>query len=151
MGLATAVERVHRSLAMARSEVMAIPCEACSRPVHEQAVVCPHCGDHTGVPADPDAAVLVAALPAVPEAVTAPPSTPEEAVASVIAPIVEAIGVAVGSALELLGGEPESPLPRAVARERQGRAITAESDKESAREAEPVRDVERAEQPRILT
>lgn len=31
---------------------MAIPCGACSLPVHERAVKCPHCGGETGVTAD---------------------------------------------------------------------------------------------------
>jgi len=31
---------------------VAIPCGACSKPVHEHAVLCPHCGEHTGVNAD---------------------------------------------------------------------------------------------------
>ncbi|MEO8552379.1 MAG: hypothetical protein ABI678_20520, partial [Kofleriaceae bacterium] len=31
---------------------MAIPCEKCSEPVHEQIVICPHCGEPTGVRLD---------------------------------------------------------------------------------------------------
>jgi hypothetical protein len=34
-------------------DLMAIPCEACGRPVNEEVVVCPHCGGPTGVPVDP--------------------------------------------------------------------------------------------------
>jgi hypothetical protein len=32
---------------------VAIPCEKCGQPVHEQVVICPHCGDASGVPTDP--------------------------------------------------------------------------------------------------
>ncbi|HEY1816936.1 MAG TPA: hypothetical protein VGG74_31525 [Kofleriaceae bacterium] len=32
---------------------MAISCEACGLPVHENVVKCPHCGSFTGTPADP--------------------------------------------------------------------------------------------------
>ncbi|MFT3694892.1 MAG: hypothetical protein QM831_17210 [Kofleriaceae bacterium] len=35
---------------------MPIPCQACSKPVHEQSVRCPHCGNATGVELDPVAA-----------------------------------------------------------------------------------------------
>jgi hypothetical protein len=44
---------------------VAIPCDVCGEPVHEQAVKCPHCGDFTGVPVDPIAAAEIATQPIV--------------------------------------------------------------------------------------
>jgi len=49
--------------------------------VHEQAVVCPHCGEPTGVPADPIAELEIAQLEPVEEAnpvlpLALEPSTP---------------------------------------------------------------------------
>lgn len=38
---------------------MAIPCQTCGDPVHEQTVICPHCGKPTGVARDPVAAAEV--------------------------------------------------------------------------------------------
>ncbi len=41
---------------------MAIPCEKCSKPVHEQVVVCPHCGELSGVPSDPIAEAEISVM-----------------------------------------------------------------------------------------
>ena len=41
---------------------MAIPCEKCREPVHEQIVICPHCGEPTGVPTDPIAVATIELL-----------------------------------------------------------------------------------------
>jgi hypothetical protein len=48
---------------------VAIPCEACGEPVHEQAVKCPHCGDFSGVPVDPIAAAEISTQPIIKPAV----------------------------------------------------------------------------------
>jgi hypothetical protein len=41
---------------------VAIPCEKCREPVHEQVVICPHCGQPTGVPTDPIAVATIEIL-----------------------------------------------------------------------------------------
>jgi hypothetical protein len=41
---------------------VAIPCEKCREPVHEQIVICPHCGEPTGVPTDPIAIATIELL-----------------------------------------------------------------------------------------
>ena len=41
---------------------MAIPCGQCGKPVHERAVVCPHCAGETGVDADPVAIAEISML-----------------------------------------------------------------------------------------
>jgi hypothetical protein len=41
---------------------VAIPCGQCSKPVHERAVVCPHCAGETGVDADPVAVAEISML-----------------------------------------------------------------------------------------
>ena len=41
---------------------MAIPCGQCGQPVHERAVVCPHCAGETGVDADPVAVAEISML-----------------------------------------------------------------------------------------
>ncbi len=54
---------------------MAIACDQCQRPVHEQTVVCPHCGGPSGVPRDPIALAEVSVmleLEGVPEPVPLP-------------------------------------------------------------------------------
>jgi hypothetical protein len=48
---------------------VAIPCDACGEPVHEQAVKCPHCGDFSGVPIDPIAAAEISTQPIVKPAI----------------------------------------------------------------------------------
>jgi hypothetical protein len=88
---------------------MAIACEACGEPVHEQVVVCPHCGERSGVAADVLATQQSLALLATD---ARPP------VDSAIEALVGALGTAVDSALDWLDGDGESELPRAIARER---------------------------------
>jgi hypothetical protein len=39
-----------------------ISCEHCHLPVHEQTVICPHCGDPSGVPRDPIALAEISVL-----------------------------------------------------------------------------------------
>lgn len=92
---------------------MAIPCEMCGKPVHEQTVVCPHCGDRTGNPADPEAARRIEEMPALAATEATPP---------VASAIIDVLGSAVDAALGLLAGEPETKLPRAVARETPSRS-----------------------------
>ena len=41
---------------------VAIPCAQCDKPVHERAVICPHCAGHTGVDVDPIAAAEVSLI-----------------------------------------------------------------------------------------
>ena len=41
---------------------VAIPCAQCSKPVHERAVVCPHCAGETGVEVDPIAVAEISML-----------------------------------------------------------------------------------------
>jgi hypothetical protein len=41
---------------------VAIPCGQCGQPVHERAVVCPHCAGETGVDADPVAVAEITML-----------------------------------------------------------------------------------------
>jgi hypothetical protein len=41
---------------------VAIPCGQCGQPVHERAVVCPHCAGETGVDADPIAVAEISIL-----------------------------------------------------------------------------------------
>lgn len=82
---------------------MAIPCEVCGEPVHEQAVKCPHCGDFTGVPVDPIAAAEISTQP-------------------IVKPEIDlhvAFGETVVSIVEAVTSEPEqadAELPRAIAR-----------------------------------
>ena len=81
---------------------MAIPCDACGEPVHEQAVKCPHCGDFTGVAIDPIAAAEISTLPIVKPEVDLQVAFGETMIA-----IVDAVTSA----------EPDNrELPRAVAR-----------------------------------
>jgi hypothetical protein len=102
---------------------MALPCQACGKPVHETAVDCPHCGDATGVPVDPIAEHEIDVLEKFP--VPLPDTRPNPLLAqhsgrgAVIDPIGRAVvdGVVkiVGAAAELIGDDDE-PVPRAVAR-----------------------------------
>ncbi len=82
--------------------------------MHEQIVICPHCGDHTGVPFDQEAALRIANMRKLPE----PARVPLGSV--VVDPITSVIGAAVDSALDLIAGDEEEDekIPRAVARER---------------------------------
>jgi hypothetical protein len=41
---------------------VAIPCGQCGKPVHERAVVCPHCAGETGIDADPVAVAEISML-----------------------------------------------------------------------------------------
>jgi hypothetical protein len=41
---------------------VAIPCEHCDQPVHEQTVICPHCGQPSGAPRDPIALAEISVL-----------------------------------------------------------------------------------------
>jgi hypothetical protein len=80
---------------------VAIPCEACGEPVHEQAVKCPHCGDFSGVPVDPIAAAEIATQP-------------------ILKPEIDpafAFGEAVIGVVDAVTSHPDNAeLPRAVAR-----------------------------------
>jgi hypothetical protein len=39
-----------------------IPCEKCTKPVDQHVVVCPHCGDLTGVQSDPIALAEISGM-----------------------------------------------------------------------------------------
>lgn len=54
---------------------MAIPCNMCGNPVHEQSVKCPHCGEATGVPVDPLARATIETMRKIPEIDGQPAST----------------------------------------------------------------------------
>ena len=88
---------------------MAIACDACGKPVHEQAVRCPHCGDLTGVPVDPIAAAEISVTAT---AIDLPSAEPLEA------RVVSAIVDVVSAAIELVKPErsDDDPVPRATAR-----------------------------------
>jgi hypothetical protein len=95
---------------------VAIPCDACGQPVHEQAVRCPHCGDYTGVPVDPVAAAEVELIPAV----LARPRADELPLDGVASALVDVVSHAIGAAAELVKPDrpDDDPLPRATARHR---------------------------------
>jgi hypothetical protein len=128
-----------------------IPCAACAKPVHEHAVVCPHCGGATGVAADPRltaeeraAAVELARVEA--DTHVPPPSyvyttggsytyDPEVALLEGVGVAAVAIGAVVKSAVEAVVDEraerasrPE--LPRAYARERTAPPVIPDPSKE---------------------
>ncbi len=94
---------------------MAIACDACGKPVHEQAVRCPHCGDLTGVPVDQIAAAEVRVTPATAIGL---PRDAEPLEARVASAIVDVVSHAIGAAVELVKpDEPDDdPVPRATAR-----------------------------------
>jgi hypothetical protein len=100
---------------------VAIPCDVCGLPVHEQIVVCPHCGEHTGVPVDPNAERAIQAMPELP----APALTADAA--HVLAKrrpgtaLVGSIGRTLAAGIALLGDRDQAdddPLPRATARKK---------------------------------
>lgn len=90
---------------------MSIQCEACTLPVDEHVVRCPHCGGFTGVPVDPDAAAAV-------ESMTVLAGTPRVDMPS---DPIETVGRIVNAAIEVIvprRGADAEPLPRATARRR---------------------------------
>lgn len=115
---------------------MAIPCNACSEPIHPQVVICPHCGEHTGVAADTtltaqEAAATVELARIKSDTYIAPPTLtrrdsgghhydPELALIGGAAAAALAIGAVVKSVVEAViedrDARPE--LPQAIARER---------------------------------
>lgn len=127
---------------------MAIPCAACTKPVHEHAAKCPHCGGATGIAADPtltaeerSAAVELAMREA--DANTPPASSlytgdssyaydPELALIGGAAAAVIAVGAVVKSAVEAVVEERRSrpELPRAYARERTAPPVVPEPSRE---------------------
>jgi len=141
---------------------VAIPCNACGKPVHSQAVICPHCGDATGVAADPTltgedavAAVELARIQA--DTYIAPlPFTgssyggygydPEVTLIGGAAVAAFAVGAVVKSVVEAVveerGAYPE--LPQAIARERTPPPVTLVSSREPEPAPAP------AAQPRFL-
>ena len=125
---------------------MAIPCGACSSPVHDRAVVCPHCGEATGVDVDPtltheerQAAVDLARLDS---DRYAPAYThgsfgydPELALLGGVVSAAVAVGAVLRTAVDAVTDEraerrsrPE--LPRAYARERTAPPVIPEPSKE---------------------
>ena len=103
---------------------MAIPCESCGKRVHEQVVVCPHCGHDTGVPADPLAESEIATLPELPAPQPTHEQVPLNAHGGLIGPLGSAIAngvtVVINAAFDLVVDEDsnDGPLPRAIAREK---------------------------------
>ena len=107
---------------------MSVPCEACGKPVHEQAVKCPHCGELSGVPVDPVAAAAIEAMPVLRELPSAPlpiwPDAghslhvPNEGEILVAQAIVSGVARVVDAAIELVKPDDpdDDPLPRAIAR-----------------------------------
>jgi len=94
---------------------MAIPCESCGSPVHEQVVVCPHCANDTGVPADPIATSEISLLP---ELTTEPTRDNRSLLIDAIAPIGRVVSAVVVTAAKGLADDDDEPLPRAIAREK---------------------------------
>jgi len=92
---------------------VAIPCATCGNPVHESAVKCPHCGDLSGVPVDPEALAEARAT-----AIDLPRDD-EPLQNRVATAIVEAVSHAFDAAAELVKpDDPDNdPLPRATARD----------------------------------
>jgi hypothetical protein len=115
---------------------VAIPCNVCGKPVHSQAVICPHCGEPTGVAADPtltgeeavaavelariQADTYVAPLPLTGSGYGGYDYEPELALIGGAAVAAFAVGAVVKSVVEAVveerGAHPE--LPQAIARER---------------------------------
>jgi hypothetical protein len=100
---------------------MALPCEACGKPVHEMAVDCPHCGEPTGVPVDPIAEHEIDVMEKFP--LPLPDATPNPLLAqhsgagAVLEPISRAV---VGGVAKIVGAviadDDDEPVPRAIAR-----------------------------------
>jgi hypothetical protein len=91
---------------------VSIQCEACTLPVDEHVVRCPHCGGFTGVPVDPAAAAAVESLTVLAGTprVDMPPDGPFEAVGRIVNAAIEVIVPRRSADAE--------PLPRATARRR---------------------------------
>jgi hypothetical protein len=98
---------------------MAIPCEVCGKPVHEQVVVCPHCGNDTGVPADPIAELEIAALPELAAAEPADEQGPRDPHGA-LGRLADGVAKVVSSTAHLVIGDDadDGSLPRAIAREK---------------------------------
>ena len=126
---------------------MAIPCGACSMPVHDRAVKCPHCGGATGVFADASftaeerrAAVDLALVESERNLAGDPYSTssadtyrydPELVLLGGVAIAAAAVGMVVRSAVEAVVDERKDrasrpELPRATARERTAPPVVPE-------------------------
>jgi hypothetical protein len=107
-----------------------IPCRACTKPVHEHAVKCPHCGGSTGVAVNPKwtdeeraAAIELARIEGdtyiPPNHHGTAPADPEFAVIGLAAgAVVAVVRSAVEAVVEERASEPS--IPRAIARERTG-------------------------------
>jgi hypothetical protein len=107
-----------------------IPCGACSQPVHEHAVKCPHCGGATGVVANPKwtaeeraAAIELARIEGdkyiPPNQYGTGPADPEfGAIGLAAGAVVAVVRSAVGAVVEERESEPS--IPRAIARDRTG-------------------------------
>lgn len=95
--------------------MVAIPCNECGKPRHEQAVKCPHCGGFTGTPADPVAVAEAQGTMALAHDPIDPHLPPEARFAAAIA---DAVTSAIDVASELV--KPDAPdderLPRATVR-----------------------------------
>jgi hypothetical protein len=81
---------------------VAISCEHCDQPVHEQTVICPHCGGPSGVPRDP---IALAEISVMLELEDEPEPAP-------LPYLLES------KALPPIEAEPSTELPRAIARRR---------------------------------
>jgi hypothetical protein len=95
---------------------VAIACAACGKKVHEQSVVCPHCGGHSGVAADPVAVDAMArAKPIAAPAYDPLAAPPAPLSGSAFATMLE-IGAALVDAIAPDEQRREPTVPRAVAR-----------------------------------
>ena len=81
---------------------MPISCEYCNQPVHEQTVICPHCGDPSGAPHDP---IALAEISVMLELEDEPEPAP-------LPYLLES------KALPPIEAKPSTELPRAIARRR---------------------------------
>jgi hypothetical protein len=110
-----------------------IPCAACSKPVHERSVKCPHCGGATGVTPDAKwtaeeraAALELARIDSL-RSVPPPSYGMTQAGYNPDAVLLDVVGAVVKGAIDAVARSPEpaTELPRAVARERRVSAARA--------------------------
>jgi len=139
---------------------MALPCGVCEQPVHDHAVICPHCGEPTGIApdsklstaevsallaTDPDATIVPAVDPARIAADFLPVS-PFGAGAAVAIGAAAVVGAAVGAVVDTLRDARDKPeLPTAIAHIRRRHVTPVAST-----EPEDVETPADGEEPRFL-
>jgi hypothetical protein len=127
---------------------MAIPCGACEQPVHDHAVICPHCGKPSGIAPDPtrshaEIGALLATDPLAeaPAIYTAP--TPD---LTLLVGAAAVVGAAVATVVDALRDAQAKPkLPTAVAHVRRRHVTPVPSA-----EPEHVERPGEGEEPRFL-